>query len=38
MNIGLQNNTIDVKHLLPGLYFMSIQSGDRTFTEKFIKK
>ncbi len=38
INIGLQNNTIDIKHLLPGLYFMSIQSGDRTFTEKFVKK
>lgn len=38
MDIGLQNNTVDVKHLSPGIYFMSIQSGGKTFTEKFIKK
>jgi len=37
-NTGINNRTIDVSSFTPGIYFLTINQGDDTVTEKFIKE
>jgi|GEM_PF-279601 len=37
-NVDFSNNTIDVKNLSAGVYFITVETKNNTITEKFIKK
>ncbi|MET3036351.1 T9SS type A sorting domain-containing protein [Chryseobacterium sp. NRRL B-14859] len=38
IKVNADNNKIDIRNLLPGMYLLNVETEGRNFTEKFVKK